>query len=89
MFSSFHEHLSLRKGTVCDGLKKRYGLVHISPGQILRDEVCKQSELGLKAREYSANCSDLLPCFSRTMHVFNTFLHLSARYKRVVNLLYD
>ena len=41
--------VALRKGTVCDGLKKRYGLVHISPGQILRDEVSKESELGLKA----------------------------------------
>lgn len=33
---------------MCDGLKKRYGLVHISPGQILRDEVCKESDLGLQ-----------------------------------------
>ena len=42
-----------RKGTVCDGLKKRYGLVHISPGQILRDEVSKESELGLQAKRAS------------------------------------
>ncbi|CAK9050665.1 unnamed protein product [Durusdinium trenchii] len=40
------------KGTVCDGLKKRYGLVHISPGQILRDEVSKESELGLQVKQY-------------------------------------
>lgn len=40
------------KGTVCDGLKKRYGLVHISPGQILRDEVCKESDLGLQVKHY-------------------------------------
>ena len=39
-----------RKGTLCDGLKKRYGLVHISPGQILRDEVKKETNLGLQAR---------------------------------------
>eukprot|EP00931_Biecheleriopsis_adriatica_P039600 TRINITY_DN22637_c0_g1_i1.p1 TRINITY_DN22637_c0_g1~~TRINITY_DN22637_c0_g1_i1.p1 ORF type:complete len:581 (-),score=93.68 TRINITY_DN22637_c0_g1_i1:34-1710(-) len=34
------------KGTVCDGIEKRYGLVHISTGQILRDNVQKGTELG-------------------------------------------
>lgn len=43
-----------RKGTVCDGLKKRFGLVHISPGQILRDEVQKQSELGRQVQHCMA-----------------------------------
>ena len=39
----------LRKGSLCDGLKKRYGLVHVSPGQLLREEVERETELGLKA----------------------------------------
>lgn len=34
------------KGTICDGVKKRYGLVHISSGQILRDQVQSGTALG-------------------------------------------
>ena len=43
------EIFELRKGSLCDGLKKRYGLVHVSPGQLLREEVERETELGLKA----------------------------------------
>eukprot|EP00930_Biecheleria_cincta_P072429 TRINITY_DN59833_c0_g1_i1.p1 TRINITY_DN59833_c0_g1~~TRINITY_DN59833_c0_g1_i1.p1 ORF type:complete len:625 (-),score=93.22 TRINITY_DN59833_c0_g1_i1:357-2231(-) len=40
------------KGTLCDRLKKRYGLVHISPGVILREQVEKATDLGLQVQSY-------------------------------------
>lgn len=40
------------KGTLCEDLKQRYGLVHISPGQILRDHVQRRTELGLSVQPY-------------------------------------
>ena len=47
---------------MCDGLKKRYGLVHISPGQILRDEVCKESDLGLQVPRGSLQSPAVVCC---------------------------
>lgn len=38
------------KGTQSDILVKRHGYVHISTGDLLRDEVNKESELGLKLK---------------------------------------
>lgn len=38
------------KGTVCDGIEKRYGLVHVSPGQILRDHIKQRTPLGVQAQ---------------------------------------
>lgn len=40
------------KGTVCDGIEKRYGLVHVSPGQILRDHIKQRTPLGVQAQGY-------------------------------------
>lgn len=34
------------KGTLCDALKRNYGLVHICPGQLLREQAEKQTPLG-------------------------------------------
>jgi len=40
------------KGTQCDWLSDRYGLVHISSGSALRDQVAAGTELGAKAQLY-------------------------------------
>ncbi|MCH7657217.1 MAG: adenylate kinase [Bacteroidetes bacterium] len=40
------------KGTQSVRLKKKYGLVHLSTGDILRDALAKKTGLGVKAQEY-------------------------------------
>jgi len=40
------------KGTQCDFLKVKYDLVHLSTGDLLREEVKKGSELGKQAKVY-------------------------------------
>jgi adenylate kinase len=40
------------KGTQCDYIVSRYGLVHISPGEILREHVRRDTELGRKAAPF-------------------------------------
>ncbi len=40
------------KGTQAKLLEKRLGLKHIAPGDILRDEVKNETELGIKAKSY-------------------------------------
>ncbi|MCS7121848.1 MAG: adenylate kinase [Archaeoglobaceae archaeon] len=40
------------KGTQAKMLKEKYGFVHISTGDILREAVAKGTELGKKAKEY-------------------------------------
>jgi len=40
------------KGTQCERIKTKYGLVHISTGDILRENVKNGTELGVKAKEY-------------------------------------
>jgi len=40
------------KGTQCDFLKAKYDLVHLSTGDLLRDEVKKGSDLGKQAKVY-------------------------------------
>ena len=40
------------KGTQCELLAKKYNFVHISTGDLLRKEICENSELGQKAKEY-------------------------------------
>ena len=40
------------KGTQSDLIKKRYNLTHISTGDVLRDEMKRETELGIVAREY-------------------------------------
>ncbi|MCK4699320.1 MAG: adenylate kinase, partial [Bacteroidales bacterium] len=40
------------KGTQSVRLKEKYGLVHLSTGDILRDAMAKKTPLGLKAQEY-------------------------------------
>jgi adenylate kinase len=39
------------KGTQAERLKENYGLMHLSTGDILRQEIAKGSELGLKAKQ--------------------------------------
>lgn len=48
------------KGTQCTRLVERYGVVHISTGDMLRAEVAKGSELGVKAGECMSK-GDLVP----------------------------
>jgi adenylate kinase len=40
------------KGTQSEKLIEKYGLMHLSTGNILREEITKQSELGLSAKGY-------------------------------------
>jgi adenylate kinase family enzyme len=40
------------KGTQCEQLKEKYGLVHISTGDSLRDHVKRGTDLGKEARRY-------------------------------------
>ena len=40
------------KGTQSVRLKEKYGLVHLSTGDILRDAMSKKTPLGVKAQEY-------------------------------------
>ncbi|MQM05920.1 hypothetical protein Taro_038737 [Colocasia esculenta] len=40
------------KGTQCEMIVKKYGLVHISTGDLLRAEVSSATEIGKKAKEY-------------------------------------
>lgn len=39
------------KGTQSENLINKYGLVHLSTGDILRSEIARETELGLKAKE--------------------------------------
>jgi len=40
------------KGTQCSKIKEKYGYVHISTGDILREHVKNETDLGKKAKEY-------------------------------------
>jgi adenylate kinase len=40
------------KGTQSENLIKKYGLIHLSTGDILRDAIANKTPLGLKAKEY-------------------------------------
>ena len=40
------------KGTQCERIVEKYGVVHISTGDVLRDHVKRGTELGLDARRY-------------------------------------
>lgn len=48
------------KGTQCAYLVERYGAVHISTGDMLREAVAEGTEFGRKAKEYM-DAGDLLP----------------------------
>ena len=48
------------KGTQAETLLEKYGLVHLSTGDILRGEIKKESELGLEAKKYMDK-GELLP----------------------------
>ncbi|KAJ3693400.1 hypothetical protein LUZ60_008880 [Juncus effusus] len=43
------------KGTQCKLIVEKYGLVHISTGDLLRAEVSSKTEIGKKAKEYMDN----------------------------------
>jgi len=48
------------KGTVCKKLVEEYGFVQVSTGDLLRDHVKNQTELGKKAKDYM-NKGELVP----------------------------
>ncbi|KAK1323588.1 hypothetical protein QJS10_CPA02g01229 [Acorus calamus] len=43
------------KGTQCEMLVEKYGLVHISTGDLLRAEVSSGTEIGIKVKEFMEN----------------------------------
>eukprot|EP00301_Raphidiophrys_heterophryoidea_P019414 c4354_g1_i2.p1 GENE.c4354_g1_i2~~c4354_g1_i2.p1 ORF type:complete len:260 (-),score=72.67 c4354_g1_i2:89-868(-) len=43
------------KGTQAEHIKKQYGVVHISTGDLLRDEAARGTEIGLRAKEFMNN----------------------------------
>lgn len=48
------------KGTQCELIVKKFGLVHISTGDLLRAEVSSGTEIGNKAKEFM-NAGKLVP----------------------------
>lgn len=48
------------KGTQSEKLIGKYGLIHLSTGDILREEIAKLTHLGKKAKEY-INSGELVP----------------------------
>ncbi|EEF38880.1 adenylate kinase, putative [Ricinus communis] len=48
------------KGTQCELIVKKFGLVHISTGDILRAEVSAETDIGKKAKEFM-NAGQLVP----------------------------
>ncbi|KAJ6435732.1 hypothetical protein OIU84_000865 [Salix udensis] len=48
------------KGTQCELIVKKFGLVHISTGDLLRSEVSAETEIGNKAKEFM-NAGRLVP----------------------------
>ena len=48
------------KGTQCEYLKEKFNLIHISTGDLLRNEVKLKTNLGIKAFEFM-NCGKLVP----------------------------
>lgn len=48
------------KGTQAKQIVNKYGLVHLSTGDILRDEVARETDLGMTAKEFM-NRGDLVP----------------------------
>ena len=48
------------KGTIGNELCKKYNLVHLATGDIFRDEIKRQTELGKKANEYMSK-GELVP----------------------------
>mmetsp|Transcript_101536 Transcript_101536/g.286359 ORF Transcript_101536/g.286359 Transcript_101536/m.286359 type:complete len:678 (+) Transcript_101536:202-2235(+) len=49
------------KGTQCERLIETYGLVHVSPGEILRDHVRRGTPFGNRAKEFMDQ-GQLVPC---------------------------
>lgn len=43
------------KGTQCEFLKKDFGMVHLSTGDMLRDAIAQKTETGLKAKDFVEN----------------------------------
>lgn len=43
------------KGTQSEKLIEKYGLIHLSTGNLLREEIAKQSRLGMEAKQYMDN----------------------------------
>jgi len=48
------------KGTQCENIKNTYGVVHLSTGDMLREAVAAETEVGLAAKEYM-NAGKLVP----------------------------
>lgn len=43
------------KGTQCEFLKKDFGMVHLSTGDMLRDAIAQKTETGIKAKDFVEN----------------------------------
>ena len=53
------------KGTQADALKDKLNLLHLSTGDILREEVARESELGLMAKKFM-EAGELVTCLLYT-----------------------
>ncbi|GMN47170.1 hypothetical protein TIFTF001_016356 [Ficus carica] len=68
------------KGTQCELIVQKFGLVHISTGDLLRAEVASETEIGNKAKEYM-NSGRLVPDEIVTVMVKARLSHEDAKEK--------
>ena len=90
------------KGTQAEFVKNKYGLVHISTGDVFRYNISKQTELGLLAKSYMEK-GDLVPdnvtikmleaevnkSLNANGFIFDGFPRTSAQAEALDNLLED
>lgn len=72
------------KGTQSQKLIEKYGLIHLSTGDILRNEITEGTELGIKAKKYM-NAGELVP----DEDVIAMVVHKLAEYETPMGFIFD